>query len=1039
MNMPLRRAYAPLSVAVGMTIAMLTLRCQRERADDRTDLLREYAATARRPVALRLAGFPFSPRKLQRGGGDEGTRSPATKSIAYAIVASPLGGSGDLEAQRTQADAELVVGNISAAVARLRSALERAPTSAALWIDYSAALFEQAGNENSARTLAEALAAADHALRLAPHSAEARFNRASVLQRLSLNAAAHRAWKHHLEIEKDRSWAAESQRNLQQSGGATILDEWKKQKAVVEEAAMSGRSNDLDRLVAAFPQHVRRWAETECLMRWAQHWTRGERNDADRVLDMTARIADRLIAFRGEGLLSSTVAVMQHAAAKDSRAADELAQGHLAYDSARRLIAARKPSEALPLLRDAERRFAKLGSPMALVARTYRAGVLFDSRDAREARALLDSALQEASPEFHALRGEVLWEHARIAARLGDIYRALDYATRAAASFTFLGEGDNAARNRIEAASILSALGRPEEAWKIRQQVFADASRSGAPSVLATAVHEAASDELVDGRLDIARSFFDVFLEEASPSPLLRFNGQLWRVFIGTRLDEKLDPRASLADLTSTAARIQDTALREDAFDQLRFADALISTDRDRSLRLLTDSIDFRERAGRLARAAEAYAERGRLHREGGDAEKAMNDFERVLAVLEKQRESVSDDELRDSFFSAAENACDHLIELRALAGDTEKTFEAAERCRARRILDTVSGSSIGLPLPLREVQRRLRRDVAVILYASLPRRLVTIVVTSSMTNMHMAPVPRAELDTIGSAFRQAVAGDEPRLHGLARDLHSILIAPIGGLLGNARLAVVGDTTIMNIPFAALEDSSNSLVREHEIVFAPSASAYVARSPRRRTILQKALLIGDPAFDTGIAHSLERLPGAASEVRALAAGYPNAIVLTAATATPAAMLREASDSDVIHIAAHAVVNARSAAQSALLLAATNDDDGVVQLPEIAHLDLRQQPLVILAGCRTGSFGGGKGSVRSIAFAFLAAGSPSVVASLWDVDDETTRVFSERLHAQIRRGVPPEAALRAAQIELMNGTNPVRRPSTWAAFQLFGID
>src|ERR1044072_9181833 len=75
---------------------------------------------------------------------------------------------------------------------------------------------------------------------------------------------------------------------------------------------------------------------------------------------------------------------------------------------------------------------------------------------------------------------------------------------------------------------------------------------------------------------------------------------------------------------------------------------------------------------------------------------------------------------------------------------------------------------------------------------------------------------------------------------------------------------------------------------------------------------------------------------------------------------------------------------------------------------------------------------------SLARAFLHAGAPTVVASLWAVPDGPTAPLIARVHQQLRAGEKAAAALRAAQLDALRSREPLlRSPAAWAAFESFG--
>ena len=81
---------------------------------------------------------------------------------------------------------------------------------------------------------------------------------------------------------------------------------------------------------------------------------------------------------------------------------------------------------------------------------------------------------------------------------------------------------------------------------------------------------------------------------------------------------------------------------------------------------------------------------------------------------------------------------------------------------------------------------------------------------------------------------------------------------------------------------------------------------------------------------------------------------------------------------------------------------------------------------------------GSEGVTSLARAFLAAGVPTVAASLWSVDDRPTAVLFDAFHRYLWNGEDPVDALRSAQLGMLRGGNPAdRSPRAWAAFEVIG--
>jgi CHAT domain-containing protein len=87
-----------------------------------------------------------------------------------------------------------------------------------------------------------------------------------------------------------------------------------------------------------------------------------------------------------------------------------------------------------------------------------------------------------------------------------------------------------------------------------------------------------------------------------------------------------------------------------------------------------------------------------------------------------------------------------------------------------------------------------------------------------------------------------------------------------------------------------------------------------------------------------------------------------------------------------------------------------------------------------AGARTYS---GEGLV-GFAWAFLRAGSRSVIAGLWDVNDQSTAMLMDGLYAGMAAGKGPAEALRSAKLAMIANPGNLHKPYYWAPFQLYTV-
>ena len=301
-----------------------------------------------------------------------------------------------------------------------------------------------------------------------------------------------------------------------------------------------------------------------------------------------------------------------------------------------------------------------------------------------------------------------------------------------------------------------------------------------------------------------------------------------------------------------------------------------------------------------------------------------------------------------------------------------------------------------------------------------------------------------------------ALRGGEPGIrrqhtaldfHADARALYDLLLKPIAPAVGaRSRLVVVPDGVLWTIPFEALEPAADrSVVDSTTIAYAPSIAVLRVMRDRQRMLgsrLTSPLLAvaADPVSD------LPRLPAAARQASTLAAlyGAPRSRVLVGAAATEPKVRSALADADVLHFATHGIVDDRDPMYSFLQLTRGGADaagDGRLEAWEIQSLKLRAA-VAVLTACDTarGTLGGGEG-VIGLAWSFLAAGTPSMVVSLWELDAGSATALTSDLHQRLRASmvgghVRVAESLRSAMLQLRS--NPrYRHPYYWAGLVAVG--
>jgi len=175
----------------------------------------------------------------------------------------------------------------------------------------------------------------------------------------------------------------------------------------------------------------------------------------------------------------------------------------------------------------------------------------------------------------------------------------------------------------------------------------------------------------------------------------------------------------------------------------------------------------------------------------------------------------------------------------------------------------------------------------------------------------------------------------------------------------------------------------------------------------------KVLALGNPDLDDP-KMSLQFAEVEAKQIKTL---YPQSTVLLEKEATELKAKALSPQNDIIHLATHAELNENDPLSSAVLLAKSDMEDGRLEVREIFGMDLKAN-LVVLSACETGLGKLSSGDeLVGLTRAFIYAGTPSVVASLWSVDDSSTAQFMASFYKNLKTMSKVEA-LRQAQLNLI---------------------
>jgi CHAT domain-containing protein/tetratricopeptide (TPR) repeat protein len=252
------------------------------------------------------------------------------------------------------------------------------------------------------------------------------------------------------------------------------------------------------------------------------------------------------------------------------------------------------------------------------------------------------------------------------------------------------------------------------------------------------------------------------------------------------------------------------------------------------------------------------------------------------------------------------------------------------------------------------------------------------------------------------------------------RDLHRQLIEPIRQRLGSRSLVIVPHQLLHYVPFEALYDGARYLIDVHDIALAPSVSVLKMCREKKIQKTEQDLVLAVPDETTPHIHE---------EVQALRELLPKGLFFVGSEAREDKLRRYGQTAGKLHIAAHGIFRADNPMFSSLKLG-----DAWLNLFDIFNLQLGAE-LTVLSACETGMSTVWEGDeLLGLARGFLYAGTPSLLVSLWTVNDRSTAKLMRRFYEGLREGLSHSRALQEAVIRVKA---EFPHPYYWAPFVLMG--
>ncbi len=324
---------------------------------------------------------------------------------------------------------------------------------------------------------------------------------------------------------------------------------------------------------------------------------------------------------------------------------------------------------------------------------------------------------------------------------------------------------------------------------------------------------------------------------------------------------------------------------------------------------------------------------------------------------------------------------------------------------------------------------------------------------TPQLVHVRQMGLSERELHQVADALRRdlkVVSTPTGRVKEQAKQIYDWLIQPLANELeqGASReqsavktLVFVLDGPLRNLPMALLYDGEHYLVERYAIAVTPGLQLLDPQPLERQEL---SVLLGGavdaPSFQTFALGPLENVQ---QELSGIETTIPNSKVLEdqAFLEQNIQAFINAAPFNIIHLATHGQFSSNPE-QTFILDAqqpiSAQEIDDLLTVNDPERLIKHPIELLILSACETAA--GDSRAALGLAGIAIRAGARSTLATLWQVNDQSTTEFMVRFYQELTNPQVTKAeALRNVQLSFLaaDPTTRYERPNRWAPFILVG--
>jgi CHAT domain-containing protein/lipopolysaccharide biosynthesis regulator YciM len=335
-------------------------------------------------------------------------------------------------------------------------------------------------------------------------------------------------------------------------------------------------------------------------------------------------------------------------------------------------------------------------------------------------------------------------------------------------------------------------------------------------------------------------------------------------------------------------------------------------------------------------------------------------------------------------------------------------------------------------PTDIAQLQKNIAPDTLVIQPVPLRDKVALFLVTREKLIVIQSDAKRDELNKLVSEYRTQLADHKNSdVDVTGGKLYEILIRPIESQIATSspkNIAIIASGQLRYIPFETLYDEKNKqvLLEKYPIYYLTRISTSTPPATERKPLQGLAFANPKP--------TQEELKGTEIEAETISKIFPGSEKYLGTNATLDIFKKQAFRFSILHLGTHGCFDLAGCPnlgmQANTILFANNQQYNIA---DAALLGLKNTELITLSACQTAKEANGDGQeISGLAYVLERAGAKSVIASLWNAEDNTSAEIMTQFYQNLKNGMTKSEAMQKAKLSQIKS-----HPFFWSPFILIG--